>query len=274
MVKSTPKILFLVALLGTVAVAWKLVTESTESNSQREIGTVDGVRPSESHSSEPAAENDLPGSPSGVNVGSTSLNPPHNDGRSTGVKRSALNEPFDFIVQSESVEESLWLRNHGYPTSDEWSQRHSIAEAELERLSGAGNMVAMAMLGERYTNRPGMESKGFDLLNRARDRGSVFAVIVSALEKSRLYGLKEPVADAALQDRNIARRQSVVLVDLTLAMMLGDRRALDLIPSRAMHPGIGERLEIVFMDVSNQMKEIQVHRRQLGLQPLLIAPRP
>lgn len=155
-----------------------------------------------------------------------------------------------------SAADAAWLAQHGYPSSAQRRAYSALSEAELETRGNAGDSIALGQLGDRLM---------------LRGDGRVYEVYEHSAALGSLYALYRLADVYERSNSPFARNQAAAL--LRLASMQGDYYGARELQQRFARLGSADLL-LVDQQAQQLLEQLTERRRQLGLGPLTLQPRP
>lgn len=204
------KVTLAVILLAAISLAiWTRFSEITTGDARQPI-----LEAPESAKADRADNNDEAPSPFETVAETASARAPENHaaGLREATPATLTQSNFRELTLANSLEEAIWLRDHGYPNKEQLREYSVMPLGELEGRARAGDPVAKVMAGIKLVL--GYENPdGIKLMQEAAIEGSAYAL--SSL--SSVYAARGPQHDAVLAEayRHLAlARGDYVMVEL------------------------------------------------------------
>lgn len=162
-----------------------------------------------------------------------------------------------------SPEEAAWLRKHGYPTVNDLQQASSLSERDLWQRAKSGDLVADALLGQKYLGE-GDARMAAASFSAAAQHGSLYAREQAAI-----------VNRGRNPDPALAHEYVGFALEMEIARIFGDHR-VDAIIRRELPVGaIDANVRAgVLHNLSSQLQLIAEDAKLRGVPPQVPDPRP
>lgn len=161
----------------------------------------------------------------------------------------------DVYSLASSHADAIWLRAHGYPSTQQLREYDALPLGDLESRAKAGDLVAKALAGTRLALAH-RNPEGVLLLQEAAVEGSIFALG----QLASVYGMRGPLQNPVLSE---AYRR--------LALTRGDHAMAGLRLHAALTPADWARAEGQFLRLAGEYAQARVER---NLPPLQMETRP